>query len=335
MSVLVEKPYNRPYLWVKSFPDSDDSDGDGLLDGKARYVNGKKIAPMDTLPLTPNLSNVAWGYHITLESLEFAATDYLNNQVSFGLDIDQNVADFLVSMILPLRNGINENGDNLRELALQVKNVISQFGYADVVGAYFLNFVRDDKWFAYHSQNDTWQRKFGYNELYDDLFRIDSNMDRMPLRFNNGDGKEYVLWAWKGDYWCLNSGAEIGLYVNDPKSDDISTEETIHYSAVDFEVPMTLSLYNYEESDDNIISIKNIFSWNPAVPQWWITGFNSRPEYANPDPEKLAVIGTVDFSQHKDLFFSLKDSVSDGLASKYKDYVILDEEDFTVWIIWH
>ena len=32
VSVLVEKPYNRPYLWVKSFPDSEDSDGDGILD---------------------------------------------------------------------------------------------------------------------------------------------------------------------------------------------------------------------------------------------------------------------------------------------------------------
>ncbi len=32
VSVLVEKPYNRPYLWVKSFPDSEDSDGDLVED---------------------------------------------------------------------------------------------------------------------------------------------------------------------------------------------------------------------------------------------------------------------------------------------------------------
>jgi len=55
-----------------------------------------------------------------------------------------------------------------------------------------------------------------------------------------GDQKSYVLWVWKGDYWNLQSGAEMGLYVYDK-----TIANTPHYNSVDFELPMTLSLYNY------------------------------------------------------------------------------------------
>ena len=85
---------------------------------------------------------------------------------------------------------------------------------------------------------------------------------------------EHVLWLWKGDYWNLQSGAEVGLYVEDRQVNGYT-----HYNALEYELPMTLSLYNtYDEQ------VQNVFTWVPDDDQWWITGFN--PEFTDPHPEK-------------------------------------------------
>jgi hypothetical protein len=79
-------------------------------------------------------------------------------------------------------------------------------------------------------------------------------MNYLPVDFMV-NGKTHILWLWKGDYWNLHSGAEIGLY---KLSDNASTidSNTTHYDAIDYEVGMTLSLYNYNgENDIDNISI--------------------------------------------------------------------------------
>lgn len=70
-------------------------------------------------------------------------------------------------------------------------------------GAYILNFVYDDKESVYHSLPVTWQKTYGYNKLFDKVFRVGSNMsvEDNPYSYNN---KKYVLWMWKGDYWNRN-----------------------------------------------------------------------------------------------------------------------------------
>jgi len=76
-----------------------------------------------------------------------------------------------------------------------------------------LRFVPDEYGVAYHSKPNTWQRKFGYNIFYDEIFDIGSEMNVDFIPFSTDD-EDYVLWMWKGDYWNLGSGAEIGLYCN-------------------------------------------------------------------------------------------------------------------------
>ena len=58
-------------------------------------------------------------------------------------------------------------------------------------------------------------------------------VEDIPYSYNN---KEYVLWMWKGDYWNLGTGSEIGLYQQ-------SAESRTHYDAVDFLCSMQLSTY--------------------------------------------------------------------------------------------
>ena len=69
-----------------------------------------------------------------------------------------------------------------------------------------------------------------------------TKMNEKDFPFKVGN-EEYALWMWKGNYWNLHSGAEIGLYKYDR-----THAGTKHYDAIDFEVPMRLSLYRYSNS---------------------------------------------------------------------------------------
>ena len=95
---------------------------------------------------------------------------------------------------------------------------------------------------TWQDNGETWQRSFGYNVFYDEVFRIGTKMNEKDFPFKVGN-EEYALWMWKGNYWNLHSGAEIGLYKYDR-----THAGTKHYDAIDFEVPMRLSLYRYSNN---------------------------------------------------------------------------------------
>ena len=175
--------------------------------------------------------------------------------------------------------------------------------------------------------------------MYDDIFRTASNMHYLPLHFDSvyeNVEHEFVLWLWKGDYWGLQGGAEIGLYwdfENNEYNNDI-----LHYHVADMVLPMTLSLYEYK--DDT--SIENKFSWAPEENQWWITGFDST--FKEPEPDDMGVVGSVDFSTHSELYDSLKSTYlnNDEKPQAMHPYqfldgkacLVFDDEADTVWIVW-
>jgi len=109
---------------------------------------------------------------------------------------------------------------------------------------------------------------------------------------------------------------------------------TEQYDAVDFEVPMNLSLYNYYGKS----SIENIFNWSPEEDQWWITGFSGQNrDFIEPDRELMAIIGTVDLSEHTEIYASLKDKYDKdrGIYIKYNLEMIFDDKEHMVWINWY
>jgi len=89
---------------------------------------------------------------------------------------------------------------------------------------------------------------------------------------------------------------------------------------------MDLYLYNYENGN-----VEEIFSWNPEAPQWWITGFN--PDHIGKvDVNKQVMIGNVNFKS-EGLYENFKIKTQSDL--NLKDYVIFDNNTYTVWICWH
>lgn len=60
-----------------------------------------------------------------------------------------------------------------------------------------------------------WQSEVGYSNMYDFFFSVGGPIDRVKYDFESGVGEDkeyYIVWCWKGDYWNLGTGAEIGIY---------------------------------------------------------------------------------------------------------------------------
>jgi hypothetical protein len=279
---------------VHSNPQKKDTDYDGLLDGVAKYVGSKKVAPKDPDPLEANGPIGIWQEQLEME----------------------------------------ESGNIPHDLVSYDEIVFEQSGFGKWPsasiggGAMILHFRYDKIKMALHAQVETWQKKGGYCDLYDDLFYLgtDGNMRKVKFPFSY-NGEEYVIWAWRGWYYQLESGAEIGMYTNphDVKVGDVVLIKNL-WDAVDFEIPMTLNLYNVYGNNN----VQNVFSWAPTQDQWWITGFN--PEFTSPQAAKMAVLGTLDFTGREEMFGKLREAVS--TRKDLQDYMIFDEDSHTVWLIW-
>ena len=332
--VKIQDKYIDVYDYYSN-PTKEDTDGDGLFDGKAVVIEGKTAIPKDQEPKIKNGIDGIWTKQVEQYKNGVVATEYaddynwnipeLSEKID-GFPTNKYIADLIVEQLLKLKDTANYHETEIRNIALLIKKYCNG-EMATIAGAFLLNFVQDTDGQAYHSQPNTWQRYFGYNDLYDDVFRIGSYMHYLPIDFSTPDEK-YRLWMWKGDYWNLHSGAEIGLYCS-PES----YSGNDHYDVIDFEVPMTLSLYSYNSNTD----IDTIFAWAPDEPQWWVTGFSGQnPEFLYPDENKMVAVGSIDLSGYTDIYEGLKKEKYDENGSEKKRlinrYLVFDDTSSTVWV---
>lgn len=328
-----------------------DTDGDGLYDGKACYVNGKKVLPKDPEPLIYNGLKGVWKKQLEVENkqnipyylttfYEYSVDGNLINEINdinwnelvksnnfFGEVLKLPVLKKLASRILMFR--LDNQGTVLHSQTNDdIYNYMMEEAKKNLSSDKYVIFESAIKYSGIKDNLETWQKQFGFNTLYDEVFRIatNNNMRSMQLYFEDSSGADYVLWLWRGYYLALGSGAEMGLYKKNVSNSQLVDLNLEHWDAIDFEVAMTLSLYNYY-SENNI---EHIFSWAPSNEQWWITGFN--PNYMNVDVSKQVLVGMIDFSKHKDMYNSLK---KQEVNNKLRDFVIFDDDDFIVWINWY
>jgi hypothetical protein len=126
-----------------------------------------------------------------------------------------------------------------------------------------------------------------YIWFYDWAFNIGTSMTRERFPFFSGK-KEYIFWAWKGDYYNLGAGAELGIYSRFV----VNGVPTGHWVAeTKSSLRMSMKLRRYG---------KTIAVYKPSAKHWWITSFN--PYYQNADQRILSVTFTVYFSSNKQLF---------------------------------
>lgn len=152
------------------------------------------------------------------------------------------------------------------------------------VGSFFLNFEKD-KIGQYHAKFDCWQQYFGYNDLYDLVFYLGTDMKKAKFDFNH-NGQDYILWAWKGDYINLGAGAELGIYKSFIEVGSSNIQWKVDKALA---LPMTLKLQYRGVT---------IMYYNPSKKQWWITGFD--PYYKDVKATDLTATFTIDFSANID-----------------------------------
>lgn len=313
------KAANRYYFIMNTDANSADSDGDGLQDNVRVYYNGKVMLPIDPNPLVKDGPDGVWQeqYLLAMEASETGcvATEYDYSQTDDNTEMHEIAedADIYIDMLL-------EYSDIIKNCEPLIKAVTKPLKlgaeYTTEEGADFLDFKEDSLHQAYHSSAGNWQRAFGYNDVYDLIFEYSTDMKEYKLDFFDGN-KEYAIWLWRGDYWNLQSGSEMGLYVYDRTINGVK-----HYDVVNYEFPMTMSLFECTNG-----KIDNIFCWVPSEKQWWVTGFNKR--YKEPNPKDMVTISSIDISSDKNLY----DAVKENLYEK-KPNIIFDDTYCTIWIVW-
>jgi len=245
--------------------------------------------------------------------------------ISEGVTTIFNGAEYLWDTYVPaeVQDFVSDAGTWVLENARKVLEVdiIGDISISDVMayatqtwwGEAFLdavNFERTEDG-VYHASPDCWQKPFGYNGLYDYVFDGFTDMDVQKLSFSTGDGTEYTIWMWKGDYYNLGAGCETGIYYG--------KEGDYHVNALeDSNLIMELSLYGPNG--------EKIFVYKPTDPQWWITGFN--PRYQDYKADDLEVRGSIDFSEHPEMWDAFYDKY------KYTEGWCFDEENQTAYYRW-
>lgn len=355
---------NMIVLPLKSDPTKEDSDDDGLLDGKVIMNGSDTIAPTDPDPLNYNGPKGMWAEHIKTAK-DTSIPNELDGWYGYSGDLsgleNEGYEGFGV-LADEVRILIGESADSLsgtnfnkyiqkamlsafvdRELAVAcfnkaMKELESCFPPEKVkeiaaeLGSAFLNFKEDYK-HVLHSQFNQWQAIGGYNNMYDFLFSTftNDNMDNEKFAFTVDD-TEYIFWIWRGDYLNLGAGAEIGIYSRPSEFSQDSNKLDQYFVDKDLSMPMELYLYNYEGSND----IEKLLSWKPDTDQWWITGFN--PEYVgNVDVHKQVMVGEIDMSEKPGLFKEfIKEyqyQIDRGVKSQW-ERLIVDTDNKIVWIMW-
>ncbi|GKX29602.1 hypothetical protein SH1V18_20820 [Vallitalea longa] len=168
---------------------------------------------------------------------------------------------------------------------------------------------------VYHTLPDCWQRFFGYNDFYDAVFDSATSMKKTKFEFSSG-GRDYIFWAWKGDYLNLGAGAELGIYSresNIPILGNITTPHDGHWLVdTDLAMPMTLTLkhkgetiISYDPSKDEVNTYEKV---------WWITGFN--PYKPGVQASDLTATYTINFKDNETMFYDFA-AEYDGIDKRW------------------
>jgi RHS repeat-associated protein len=245
---------------------------------------------------------IADGVDTIAEAVQKPIGDLCSQVVKWG-NAHPQIRDMILNALkLGIRPIFNDS------LGIKIFTYATQMGYADEFLEAF-DFHRDDAG-IFHTSQDCWQQYLGYNDVYDWGFKVgtDAERNKFPVTSN---GEEYCIWMWKGDYVNLGAGAETGIYKKGEPHWEVSVDDAL---------PMMLALYDKAGN--------TILVYDPADPQWWITGFDPMIQGEDAGAGNLTVIGSIDLSSNTDLWDALKDRYA-----KNKSFCF-DEENHTLYYNW-
>ena len=129
-------------LLLNSDPTKEDSDDDGLLDGKRQLYNGRVMLPKDADPFYYNGPHGIWDKQKEMVETENIQTEYSDKYI-INQDIERIIvpyADPIVDTLLQKPNVVNKLF--IGYMKYEFKRY-SDIPGVDNVGAYILNFIHD------------------------------------------------------------------------------------------------------------------------------------------------------------------------------------------------
>jgi len=177
-------------------------------------------------------------------------------------------------------------------------------------GALALGFDWDLSQMVLYTPTNSWQRGFGFCELYD-IFSPAAMFYYKTIRFKFRYGdKDWLIQLWKGQY-SVTIGAELGIY-NKPADRE---EEFYDCASDDCMMPVSLKLYKWN---------KLVFE-RPLQTHWWMTGFKAGICL----PFELKMLGSIEFPCAE-----MKDAFTDACGEKYFTSFKYTVQGNTVNFVW-
>lgn len=117
----------------------------------------------------------------------------------------------------------------------------------------------------FYSLRNCWQRKYGYQKLYDEAaFGFNMLIDCEPVYFTY-DKKYWMIEFWKGQYG-ITTGAEVGIYYLPFEEAEESSPDpaNLHYKCIPdaYQLPISYTLY---ADGQKLLSREDT--------HWWLTSF--------------------------------------------------------------
>lgn len=145
---------------------------------------------------------------------------------------------------------------------MYINTETGDMGNFDGKGMLGLGFNFDFSEMVIYTVVDAWTRNFGFAVTYDVLANAIGIYDYVTRRYHfNYDGLEWMIQVWKGTYFYVTNGAEVGIYNRVP-----GEETGTFYNCATDEQMMEMQMK---------LSYKDTILINTAPQKhWWLTGFH-------------------------------------------------------------
>lgn len=158
----------------------------------------------------------------------------------------------------------------------------------------------------FYTDEDPWQRNFGFNRLYDigAVFTV-MYLDTFHVYYNHG-GYDWMVQFWKGQYGLLFLGGEIGLYYKDPG------KSTQHFKCAEENMEINMQMTVYREGYGELFT-------RPYAPHWWTTAFVPGKLKKFSDRTELTMIAKIQFKsvEEREKFCAALEKIKDVDGNRF------------------